>query len=60
MGRFCFVSFLGEGTQPGKLTQIGQRDILGHMTLCSAMKVQGKEDEVETFMVMVFVFPSEC
>lgn len=29
-----------------------------HMMSCSATKAQGKEEEGRTFVVMVFVFPS--
>lgn len=34
-----------KGTQPEQLTQIDQRDILCHVTLCSAIKDTLKEEE---------------
>jgi len=38
-----------EVTHPGQLKPNDQRDIPYHMKLCSAIKVQGKEDEAVTF-----------
>ena len=34
-----------EGTQPGQLTQVGQRDIPYHMASCSAMTAGAKKEE---------------
>jgi len=47
-----------EGTQLGQLTSSGQRDIPCHMTLCSAIKAQRKEEKGMTLIVMTLVFPS--
>jgi len=35
-----------EGTQPGQLIQTGQKDVLYHVTSCSAIKA-GEEEEEE-------------
>lgn len=47
-----------EVTQPGQMIPTDQRDILYHMTLCSAMKALGKNEEMGTSRVMMLVFPS--
>lgn len=44
----------------GYPTQIDQRDVPYHMTSSSATKAQGKKEEEKTFMVMLFVLPSNC
>jgi len=49
-----------EGTQPGQLALTDQRDIPCRMILCSAMKIQGKEEEWAMVLVMLFIFPSNC
>lgn len=50
-----------EGTQPGQLNLTDQRCMPRHMTSCSAVKSQWKAEETEgAFVVMAFVFPSNC
>jgi len=52
------MSKMWEGTLPGQLTPIYQRDFPYNGMLCSAVKVGGKEKNARTLMDMVFVFPS--